>query len=101
MLLFETFEIFLSFRKVLFRTNHFLRLVIENCSGRKRLATSLLFFHHFRVHTDEVSVLEIESIELIACLFGVVHVFVDNKRGSLGVVCDTLTYLPMRRIDNS
>jgi hypothetical protein len=75
MLLFETFEVFLSFRKVLFRTNHFLRLVIEN---------------------DEVSVLEIESIELIACLFGVVHVFVDNKCGPLGVVRDTLTYLSNR-----
>lgn len=53
------------------------------------------------IRTDEVSVLEVESIELIACLFGVVHVLVDNKCGSLGVVRNTLTYLPMRRIDNS
>lgn len=50
--------------------------------------------HHPVLHTNEVSVLEIESIELIACLFGVVHVLVDNKRGPLGVVRDTLTYLP-------
>ena len=44
-------------------------------------------------HTDEVSVLEIESIEFVACLFGVVHIFVDNICGALRVVCNALTYL--------
>jgi hypothetical protein len=43
--------------------------------------------------TNQVSVLEVESIELIACLFGVVDVFVDNKSGSFGVVRDSLADL--------
>jgi hypothetical protein len=62
MLLFETLQILLPFRQVLFRPKHFLRLVVQH---------------------DEVSVLKIESIELIACLFGVVHVFVYDKSGTL------------------
>jgi hypothetical protein len=44
-------------------------------------------------HTDEVSVLKVESIELIACLFGVVNVLVDDKSGTLRVVRNSLTYL--------
>ena len=47
-----------------------------------------------RVHTDQVSVLEVESIELIACLLGVVHVFVYHKSCALRVVGNTLANLP-------
>lgn len=45
------------------------------------------------IRTDQVSVLEIESIELIACLFGVVHVVVDHECGALRVIGDTLADL--------
>lgn len=48
-------------------------------------------------HTDKISVLEIESIELIACLFGVVNVFVYDKCGAFRIVRDSLTYLPESR----
>lgn len=49
------------------------------------------------VRTNQVSVLEVEAIELIACLLGVVHVLVDNKRCTLRVVRDTLANLPARK----
>lgn len=45
------------------------------------------------IHTHEVSVLKVEPIELIACLFGVVNVLVYDKCGALGVVCDALADL--------
>ena len=45
------------------------------------------------IRTDQVSVLEVEAIELIACLFGVVNVLVDNECGSLGVIGNTLANL--------
>lgn len=48
------------------------------------------------IRTDEVSVLEVESIELIACLFGVVDVFVYYKCSALRVVRNSLTYLSDR-----
>lgn len=44
-------------------------------------------------HTDQVSALEVEAIELIACLLGVVYVFVDNECCALGVVGYALTNL--------
>lgn len=43
--------------------------------------------------THEISVLEIEPVELIASLFGVVDVLVDDKRGALGIIRDTLADL--------
>lgn len=49
------------------------------------------------VRTNQVSVLEVEAIELIACLLGVVHVLVDNKRCTLRVVRDALANLPARK----
>jgi hypothetical protein len=45
------------------------------------------------IHTHEVSVLKVEPIELIACLFGVVDVLVYDECGALGVVCDALADL--------
>jgi hypothetical protein len=33
--------------------------------------------------TDQVSALEVEAIELIACLLGVVYVLVNHKRRAL------------------
>lgn len=43
--------------------------------------------------TNEISVLKIEPVELIASLFGVVDVLVDDKRGALGIIRDTLADL--------
>ena len=43
--------------------------------------------------TDEISVLEVEAVELVASRLGVHHVFIDNEGGALGVVGDTLTDL--------
>jgi hypothetical protein len=45
------------------------------------------------IRTDQVSVLEVETIEFIACLFGVVNVLVDNECGSFGGIGDTLANL--------
>jgi hypothetical protein len=43
--------------------------------------------------TNEVSVLEIEAVELVAGLLGVGYVFIDNEGSTLGVVGDTLSNL--------
>lgn len=56
------------------------------------------YYERFRlcgILTDQVSVLEIEAIELIACLLGVVHVLVDHKCGTFRVVGNALPYLPV------
>ena len=45
--------------------------------------------------TNEVSVLEIETIELITGLFGVHDIFIYNECGAFGVVCHALSYLPV------
>lgn len=44
-------------------------------------------------HTDQVSALEVEAIELIACLLGVVCVLVDHECCAFGVVGNALTDL--------
>ena len=44
-------------------------------------------------HTNKVSVLEVEPVELIASLFGVVDVLVNDECGSLGRVGNTLADL--------
>lgn len=45
------------------------------------------------VEDNEVAVLEIESVELVAGLFGVYHILVDNECGALCVVGDALADL--------
>lgn len=45
------------------------------------------------VEDDEVAVLEIEAVELVAGLFGVYNILVDNECGALCVVGDALTDL--------
>lgn len=47
----------------------------------------------YAIRTNQVSVLEVETIEFIACLFGVVNVLVDNECGSFGGIGDTLANL--------
>ncbi len=43
--------------------------------------------------TNEISILKVESVELITSLFGVHHVFIHHKGGSLGVIGNALAYL--------
>lgn len=50
------------------------------------------------IQDNQVSVLEVESIELIACLFGVVNVLVDNECGSFGGIGDTLANLAVHEM---
>jgi hypothetical protein len=44
-------------------------------------------------HTDEISVLEIEAVQLIASRLGIHYIFIDNECCAFGVVGDTLTDL--------
>jgi len=43
--------------------------------------------------TNEISVLEVEAVELVASRLGVHYVFIDDECGALGVIRDALTYL--------
>ena len=43
--------------------------------------------------TNEIPVLEVEAIELIARLLCIHYVFIDNEGRALGVVCDSLADL--------
>jgi hypothetical protein len=43
--------------------------------------------------TNEVSILEVEAVQLVASLLRVGYVFIDNEGGALGVVGDTLSNL--------
>ena len=45
------------------------------------------------IQHDEIPVLEIEPVELVACLFGVGDVLVDDKAGAFGVVGGSLADL--------
>ena len=66
-------------------------LILQVLNG---FSESLMVSMTQAIRTDQVSVLEVESIELIACLLGVVYVFVYHKCRALGVVGDTLANLP-------
>lgn len=48
------------------------------------------------IQHHEVSVLEVEPIQLVTRLFGLHHILVDDERGALGVVVDPLSDLPNR-----
>ena len=45
------------------------------------------------VHTDEVTVLEIEPVQLVASLLCIDHVLIDNECRALGGVRNTLADL--------
>lgn len=47
--------------------------------------------------TNKVTVLEIETVQLVARCLRVHNIFVDYKRGSLGVVCYSLANLTLTR----
>ena len=45
------------------------------------------------IENHEISVLEVESVKLVACLFGVYNILVDNECGAFCVVGDALADL--------
>lgn len=44
-------------------------------------------------HTDEIPVLKVEAVELVASRLCVHYVFIDDEGGALGVVGDALANL--------
>lgn len=48
------------------------------------------------VENDEVAVLEVEAVQLVARGFGVHDILVDDESGALGVVRNALADLPYR-----
>lgn len=50
------------------------------------------------VEDDQITGLEVEAVEAVASAFGVVHVFIDDVGGTLGVGCDSLADLPGRSV---
>lgn len=51
-----------------------------------------------RRRTNEVSVLKVEAVQLVASLLRVGYVFIDNEGGALGVVGDTLSNLAAQTV---
>jgi len=48
---------------------------------------------HAQVRTDKVTVLEVETVELVAGLLCVHHILIDHESRSLGRVGNALAYL--------
>jgi len=46
-------------------------------------------------HTDEIAILEVETVQFVAGLFCIHNIFVNNERGAFGVVGYALPYLPV------
>ena len=51
---------------------------------------------HLVVQHNQVAVLEVEAVQLVARGFAVEHIFVDDKGGAFGVVGDALADLAGR-----
>lgn len=43
--------------------------------------------------TDEISTLEIETVQLVTSLLSIHYIFIDNKSSAFGVSCNTLANL--------
>lgn len=48
------------------------------------------------LRTDEIPVLEVEAIQLVASLLGIHHILVNDKRRTLRIVCDALADLTIK-----
>lgn len=48
----------------------------------------------YKPQTNEISILEVEAVQLVTCLFRVHDIFVNYERGTFGAVGYTLPYLP-------
>lgn len=49
------------------------------------------------LHTNEVAILEVETVQLIARRLCIHNIFVNHERGALGVVGDALANLTATR----
>jgi hypothetical protein len=49
-------------------------------------------------HTNKVTVLEVEAVQLVASLLRIHHVFIDDERGAFGIRGDTLADLATRGV---
>lgn len=47
--------------------------------------------------TNEVAILEVETIQLITCRLCIHYIFINHERGALGVVGDALADLTVTR----
>lgn len=52
-------------------------------------------------HTDKVTVLEVEAVQLVARLFCIHHVFIDDEGGPLGIACNALSNLSAWGVNSS
>lgn len=48
--------------------------------------------------TDKISILEIETIQLVTSLLSIHYIFVDNKSSAFGISCNTLPNLPASNV---
>lgn len=48
--------------------------------------------------TNEIAILEVESVQLVAGLLGVHNIFIDNKGGALGSVGNSLADLAAQAV---
>ena len=53
------------------------------------------------VEDDEVAVLEVEAVQLVAGALRVHDIFVDDEGGALGVACDALADLAGRFVSGT
>jgi hypothetical protein len=54
-----------------------------------------------RRHTDKVTVLEVEAIQLVAGLLRIHHVFIDYESGALRIIRDALADLAAKRVSKA
>jgi len=52
------------------------------------------------MRTNEISVLEVEAIQLVAGLFCIHNILVNDERGAFGVVGDTLADLAVEGVSH-
>jgi hypothetical protein len=71
-------------------------------SGKLGDGKSILKVQEFlSILTNKISVLEVESVQLIACLLRVDNILVDNKRCALRVRGNPLSYLARKKLSVS
>lgn len=48
--------------------------------------------------TDEISILEVETVQLVTSLLSIHYIFVDNKSSAFGISCNTLPNLTASKV---
>ena len=94
MLLLQLLKIFLPRGQVLFGLYHLLGLMVKDYENAVSRMTGLAI----SILTDEVSILEVEAIQLVTSLLSVHDIFIDNEGRSFGLVGGALTYLTREQL---